>query len=222
MPVLDWVRVPPRSPVSSLMCSPPTPCPLRPRLRFPLRWPTSMRALLLCHMGRRHVRPQRAVRRRPITGSPQSRSVSRRDEGRPGFWTVLFVRAVVEHPAGYVPLLAHSRRDHCCLRSISALSASGKTRGFGAAVPRPARSHAYASHIPSLGSAQGLLPARAGSPFAGRVSHSLDDARSFMVASQPPIPSDQPCLVALKNLSVPTEFIDRPLLMAISTCPILW
>src|SRR5215475_3320856 len=60
-------------------------------------------------------------------------------------------------------------RDH------PALSASGKTIGFGAAVPRPARSHAYASPSPSLGSAPGLLPARAGSPLAGQVSHLLDD-----------------------------------------------
>lgn len=69
--------------------------------------------------------------------------------------------------------------------------------GFGAAVPRPARSHAYASQTPSLESAQGLLLARVGSPLARQDSHLLDDERSFMVASQPPIPFDQPCLVAL-------------------------
>jgi hypothetical protein len=33
--------------------------------------------------------------------------LSRRSEGLPGSWAVLFVRAVVEHPAGYDPLLAH-------------------------------------------------------------------------------------------------------------------
>jgi hypothetical protein len=33
--------------------------------------------------------------------------VSRRGEGLPGSWAVLFVRAIVEHPAGYGPLLAH-------------------------------------------------------------------------------------------------------------------
>jgi hypothetical protein len=160
-----------------------------------------MRALVLCHVGRRHVRPQRAVRRRPITGSPQSRSVSRRGEGLPGYGAILFVRALVVHPAGYAPLLAHSRRGHCCLRSISGLSASGKDIGFGAAVPRPARSHAYASQIPSLQSAQGLLPARAGSPLAGRDSHPLDDKQSFMESSHPPIPIDPQGLVALEVLS---------------------
>jgi hypothetical protein len=45
-----------------------------------------------------------------------------------------------------------------------------------------------------------LLPARAGSPLAGRVSHPLDDEQSFMKASPPPIPFDQPCLVALHFL----------------------
>lgn len=33
--------------------------------------------------------------------------LSRRGEGLPGYWTVLFVRALVEHPAGYDSLLAH-------------------------------------------------------------------------------------------------------------------
>jgi hypothetical protein len=32
--------------------------------------------------------------------------MSRRGEGLPGYGTVLFVRAMVEHPAGYNPLLA--------------------------------------------------------------------------------------------------------------------
>ncbi len=46
---------------------------------------------------------ERIVRRRPLTGSPPNRNVSRRGEGLPGFWTVLFVRAMVDHPAGYGP-----------------------------------------------------------------------------------------------------------------------
>jgi hypothetical protein len=80
--------------------------------------------------------------------------------------------------------------------------ASGKTRGFGAAVPRPARSHAYASRAVFPRPAQGLLPAQAGSPLAGRDLHPLDDKRSFMKSSHPPIPFDQQGLVALYFLSV--------------------
>ncbi len=48
----------------------------------------------------------RVVRRRRLTGSPQSRDSSRRGEGLPGYGTVLFVRAMVEHPAGYTPICA--------------------------------------------------------------------------------------------------------------------
>src|SRR5262245_55514816 len=64
-------------------------------------------------------------------------------------------------------------------------SASGKTLSFGAACPWPTCSHAYASPTPFLGSSQGLLPAQAGSPLAGRVLHPLDDRRSFMKLSHP-------------------------------------
>ena len=51
---------------------------------------------------------ERIVRRRQLTGSPQDRDVSRKDEGLPGYGAVLFLRAMVEHPAGYGPLLAHN------------------------------------------------------------------------------------------------------------------
>jgi len=49
--------LPGRSPTSKLICSPPTPCPHWPPLRFPLLWPTSMLTLVLCQKGRRHVCP---------------------------------------------------------------------------------------------------------------------------------------------------------------------
>ena len=58
----------------------------------------------------RAYRRQRAVRRRRVTGSPSDRNVSRRGEGLPGYGTVLFVRAMVEHPAGDTPLLAQTPR----------------------------------------------------------------------------------------------------------------
>src|SRR5262245_24787602 len=49
---------------------------------------------------------KRVVRRRRVTGAPRHRDWSRRGEGLPGYGTVLFVRAMVEHPARYTPLLA--------------------------------------------------------------------------------------------------------------------
>ena len=91
-----------------------------------------MRVLVLCLKGRRHVHPQRAVRRRRLTGSPQNRNVSRRGEDLPGYEAVLFVRAIVEHPAGYHPLLAHLRREQLlpsiCLDSLG-IRKEGRFRG---------------------------------------------------------------------------------------------
>ena len=73
--------------------------------------------------------------------------------------------------------------------------------GFGAAFPWPTCSPAYASPAVSPRPAQGWLPARAGSPLAGRDSHPLDNEPSFMEVSHPPIPFDPQGLVALFYLS---------------------
>ena len=62
-------------------------------------------------------------------------SWARRGESLPGYWTVLFVRAMVEHPAGYDPLLAHDTEKSLLPSSNSAPWASGKVIGFGAAWP---------------------------------------------------------------------------------------
>jgi hypothetical protein len=75
---------------------------------------------------------KRAVRRRRLTGSPQNRDLSRRGEGLPGYWAILFGRARVEHPAGYVALLAHQHAGRRCgLRVCLGRSASGKARFRG-------------------------------------------------------------------------------------------
>src|SRR5215470_18683397 len=89
----------------------------------------------------------------------------------------------------------------CCLQVKQDPRHPGSI-GFGAAFPWPACSHAYASPTPFLRPSQGLLPARAGSPLAGRVSHPLDDEQSFMEPLQPPIPFDPQGLVALNFLSM--------------------
>jgi hypothetical protein len=69
-------------------------------------------------------------------GSPALRQTgngSRRGEGLPGYGTVLFLRAMVEHPAGYAPLLAHFAQRALLPSSNAAPWASGKSIGFGAA-----------------------------------------------------------------------------------------
>ncbi len=187
LPLLGRVQGLPCSPTSSLLCSSPTPYPLGPRLQFPL--PV---ASLVASAG--------SVPRGPTTHAPANVSCvgdhapalrktgrsSRKGEGLPGYEAILFVRAMVEHPAGYGPLLAQITQRSLWPSSNPARSASGKDRGFGAAFPWPTRSHAYASPSPFLKPSQGWLAARAGSPLAGRVSHSLDDKQSFMETLQPP------------------------------------
>src|SRR2546425_3388538 len=90
-----------------------------------------------------------------------------------------------------------------------------KDIGFGAAVPRPARSSAYASPAVSPRPAHGWLPARAGSPLAGQDSHLLDDKQSFMKASHPPIPFDPQGLVAL-NVLYTRDAKKRPASIAVA------
>ena len=115
-------------PSDSLPPSAPTPVPLAGGL------PRCGR-LFYAHGADDTCARQHVVRRRRVTGAPRHRDWSRRGEGLPGYWAVLFVRAMVEHPAGYDPLLAHSRRGRCGLRGNPALSASGQVIGFGAAYP---------------------------------------------------------------------------------------
>ena len=153
---------------------------------------------------------KRAVRRRQITGSPHHRLVSRRSEGLPGSWVVLFVRAVVEHPAGYDLSLPLPLFEEIHGKVIVAFR-ENRTLGirnviaFEAAVPRLTRSRAYASPASLPRPAPGSLPARAGSPLAGRVSHPLDDRRSFMKSSQSSIPlrPAEPGRTVITMLSLP-------------------
>ena len=105
-------------------------------------------------------------------------------------------------PDTILSLPTNSRRRLLLPSGKTGPSASGKPIGFGAAVPRPARLHAYASPDLFPRPAPGLLPARAGSPLAGRDLHPLDDKQSFMETSHPPIPFDPQGLVALFFLSV--------------------
>ena len=154
---------------------------------------------------------ERAARRRFLSGSPWCRRLPRRNVGLPGSWVVLFLRAVVVHPAG------------CDLPSPTSLSRrppapSGRTKPwasetntvFVAAFPRPTRSRTYASPVASPRPSQGSLPVGAALPFAGRVSHPLDDKPNFMSSSHLSLLSDQPFLVALFSQSSPWPSPGRP------------
>ena len=135
-------------------------------------------------------------RRHFYPGSPQAGSLPRRNEGLPGAWAILFMRAVVNHPAGCGPPLAHLSVRSPWPSSYAKPSAPGIFANFGATYPRPTRSRTYASPDPLPVPAQGSLPARAGSPLAGRDLHPLDDEQGFMKSSHTSFLLDQPCLVA--------------------------
>jgi hypothetical protein len=92
----------PRRPRSSAALRLPTS--VGPHAGSPGQWPPSMRTRV---SGPREANDtcarQRVVRRRRVTGSPLNRDGSRRGAGLPGCEAISFVRAVVEHPAGYGP-----------------------------------------------------------------------------------------------------------------------
>jgi hypothetical protein len=197
-PLLGRVQVSPCSPTSSLVCSPPTPCPHQPRLRFPL--PVAYLDAGACSvpMGADDT----CARHVPCVGdgSPALRSTgvsSRRGEGLPGYGAILFVRAMVEHPAGYVPLLAHVAQRTLWPSGKSAPWASGKVRGFGAACPM---AHTFAClRIAGVISGTGArLATGSGGLTLGRAGFAPAGRRTkFHEGLVSSLPFDQHCLVAL-------------------------
>ena len=134
-PLLGRVQVSPCSPTSSLLCSPPTPCLLRPPLRFPLRVAYLDAGACSVPCGRRHVRSptcrasETGHRLSVKPGSVEERRGPPRLRGRP-------LRACHGRtPRRIRPLLAHFAQRALLPSSNSAPWASGKMIGFGAACP---------------------------------------------------------------------------------------
>jgi hypothetical protein len=156
--------------------------------------PTSSRALVLCRRKRPATCASRkhAARRRSVIGSPLAGFFTRKSEGLPGFWAVLFVRAMVEDPARCSSLLARSSERLPSPSGNPTPWAPGMTIAFVAAWPT-AHALAYlriavlvtecvARLATGLG---GLTPDRTGFAPAGRQTKLHD----FIASS---IPSDQP------------------------------
>ena len=191
-PLLGRVRMPLRSPTSALLCSPPTPsspsaaAPVSPRQR-----PTSVRRNLF-FAATPVPTPTRATSEISSTPAPRQPALSQ-GETR--------VSQVPGPSSSCVPW-SKTPPGATAPRPLSVRSPSssgevkpwtpGKTNHFVATYPRPTRSRAYASPNPLPSPAQGSLPARAGSPLAGRVSHPLDDKTRFhevIAYSTPPRPA---------------------------------
>ena len=116
------------------------------------------------------------------------------------------MRAVAQHPAGLdpsSPLLLFEKIHGEAGFAFAQSKTLGIRNGiaFEAKYPRPTRSRAYASLIPLPRPSPGSLPARAGSPLAGRDSHPLDGESKFHEVIAPPFPFDQQGLVALEFLA---------------------
>ena len=147
------------------------------------------------------------MRRRRDTGSPPDRDVSRSGEGLPGSGTVLFIHAMGEHPAGDTPFPRpdDTYAQGCCgLQVPQDPRPPGSLEVSGPHAPWPTCTHAYASPMPFLGSAPGLLPAQAGSPLgrAGFAPAGRPTKFHEVIASS--FPFDPHCLVALYCLSPPS------------------
>jgi hypothetical protein len=109
---------------------------------------------------------ERAKRRRRVTGSPLHRVLPRRNEGLPGSWAVLFVRAVVDDPAGCAPPLAHDGEGAVAFRTLKSLGTRNVTISW-LHNPRPTRSRAYASPSALPHPSQGSLPTGRAHPWSG-------------------------------------------------------
>ena len=140
-------------------------------------------------LGGQHVRLQTRQLRRWITGSPYHRYLPRRDRAS----------QVTGPSSSYVPWCntppdSTTPRPYFSVEKIRGETVIAFTQNrtlsirnvitFEATYPRPTRSRTYASPIPLPRPSPGSLPARAGSPLAGQVSHLQDDERNFMESSQ--------------------------------------
>jgi hypothetical protein len=157
----------------------------------PCRWPPSLRALLLCLRWPTTRAPatcrasETGHRLSAGPGCVEERRGPPRLRGRP----LRTCHGRTPHRIPSPPRPAVLAGDCYCLQVKQDPGHPGSVEVSGPHAPWPTRSPAYASPTTFLGSSQGWLPARAGSPLAGRVSHPLDDERSFMKLSHLHSPS---------------------------------
>ena len=166
----------------------------------PCQRPTSVWRLILCgttsvaSAGRARLHG-RAARRREVTGSPWHRFEPRKIVGLPGCWVVLLLRAVVVHPTE-CPLPSPVRGENGCNLQAQVDPRHSEHTTFRGCIPT---AHVLACLRIADGIAAAvarLATGWAGSPFAGRGSHPLDDDSEFREAIACLLLSDQPCLVA--------------------------
>ena len=169
----------------------------------PCQWPPSWRTLVLCLVGRRHVRPPTC--RASETGHRLSRTpeclrgeARASQVARPSSSYVLWSNT----PPDTAPSSPNSCRGPLLPSIYSSTLGIREDDRFRGRNPT-ARTFACLRIADAIsGTVARLATGWAGSPLAGRDSHPLDDRQSFMEDSRPPIPIDPQGLVALKSLSM--------------------
>ena len=106
---------------------------------------------------------------------------TRRKQGLPGAWVVLFQRAVGSDPAGCASRLAHRVETAIAFRLHNALGTQNE-RYFVAVNPTAHSLACLRIGIFVTADAARLATGVGGSPFTGRVSHPLDGKQSFMTS----------------------------------------
>jgi len=128
-------------------------------------------------------------------GPRRTGSLPGRNEGLPGSWIILFVRAPVVHPAGCPAALPHTGDDAVVFRDSEPLDIRDIPL-FEAAFPAAHTLACLRIAITVTRAGARLAPTLPASALVGWVLHPLDHELIFKESSQPPFPSDQLCLVA--------------------------
>ena len=163
-PLLGRVRVPSRSPTSSLVRSPPTPSSTSASTTvFPCLWPTSAWALFL---GRPPVYPQTCgASETSGPASPQWPDVPRMNEGLPGYRAVFFRTCHGQTPRRVRCPLAHSQETSLLAFGVHDPLGTRNERCFVADVHGPHARVPTLRPTPLPGTAQGSLPAGRAHPW---------------------------------------------------------
>lgn len=135
------------------------------------------------------------ARRRVVTGSPSHRDLPGRNEGLPGSWIILFIRAPVVHPARCSAALPYTGDDAVVFRDSELLDIQDSPL-FEAAFPAAHTLACLRIAMTVTRAGARLTSTLPGSALGGWDSHPLDNELIFKESSQPPFPSDQPFLVA--------------------------
>lgn len=173
--MLGRVRMPLRSPTSSLLLGPPTSHLLRPPLWSPsLRGPPQVEVLLL---NRPPAHPGADGASEILVRLPVGLNYPRKGETLPGHWVVLLETCRGQRPRRARHHLTHAGGGAAAFRALDPLGV--REDRFEAVLTRPASSRTYASSGNIAAPGARLATGLPGWALAGQASHLLDDDSEF-------------------------------------------